>query len=93
MLSLVSVKANVHWAQQSLPALESEVSFYCNNRVDEIGREVPKSAYGVALPQNRPSDIPMNWSVLAGDICYNLRSSLDHLVWQLVMDNSETPAR
>ena len=32
-------------------------------------------------------DIPIQWSVRAGEILYNLRSALDHAVWQLVLAN------
>src|SRR5438128_2720160 len=30
---------------------------------------------------------PRNLSIVAGDCLYNLRSALDHLVWQLVLSN------
>lgn len=35
--------------------------------------------------------IPMEWSVLAGEVVYQLRSSLDHLVWALVERNGNIP--
>ena len=35
--------------------------------------------------------VPMSWSVRTGEILYNLRSALDHLVWQLVCANGQTP--
>ena len=34
--------------------------------------------------------VPIEWSVILGEILYNLRSALDHLVWQLVVANGQT---
>ena len=31
--------------------------------------------------------------MILGEILYDLRSSLDHLVWQLVLANGQTPGR
>lgn len=36
---------------------------------------------------------PVQWSIRAGECTYNLRSGLDHLVWQLVNVNGECPGR
>ena len=33
------------------------------------------------------------WGLLLGDMVHNLRSALDHLVWQLVLLNGEAPRR
>ena len=38
-------------------------------------------------------NVPIEWSITLGEILFNLRSSLDHLVWQLVLDNGQTPGR
>ncbi len=34
---------------------------------------------------------PTEWSLIAGDFVQNVRAALDHLVWQLVLANGETP--
>ena len=36
---------------------------------------------------------PIAWSITVGEILYNLRSALDHLVWQLVLANGQCPRR
>ena len=36
--------------------------------------------------------VPIEVSLTIGDILYNLRSALDHLVWQLVLANRGTPS-
>jgi hypothetical protein len=34
---------------------------------------------------------PLEWGILLGDLLHNLRSALDHLVWQLVIRNGVMP--
>jgi hypothetical protein len=41
----------------------------------------------------KAEDIPIEVSFVAGDALHNLRSALDHLVWQLVLANGGTPDR
>ncbi len=38
-------------------------------------------------------NVPIEWFIRLGEILYNLRSALDHLVWQLVLANGKTPGR
>lgn len=40
-----------------------------------------------------PADPPMRLSIIAGDVLHNLRSALDHLVWQLVILDGGAPGR
>src|SRR6266576_6063457 len=37
------------------------------------------------------ADSPLRWSVILGEFFYCLRSSLDHLAWQLVLASRGTP--
>jgi hypothetical protein len=39
----------------------------------------------------RNHEIPPQISAIAGDVIHNLRSVLDHMVWQLVLANNGTP--
>jgi len=40
----------------------------------------------------KPLDDLLLWGILFGDALHNLRSALDHLVWQLVLLNGKTPS-
>ena len=40
-----------------------------------------------------PKEPSMVLSAIVGDAIYNFRSALDHLAWQLVIDNGRTPGR
>jgi hypothetical protein len=39
----------------------------------------------------RAADVPDELSIIAGDVIHNLRSALDHLIWQLVLVNGGKP--
>jgi hypothetical protein len=41
----------------------------------------------------KPVDGLLLWGVIFGDAMHNLRSALDHLVWQLVLLNNDEPTR
>ena len=45
--------------------------------------------YVYALGDHSP--VPVQYSIRVGEIAYNLRSALDHLVWQLVQSNGQHP--
>jgi hypothetical protein len=58
--------------------------------------------YGIASFENPASgehlffarvsrELPVRWGVIAGEIVHHLRSALDLLAWQLVLDNGGTP--
>jgi hypothetical protein len=44
-----------------------------------------------ALKYHSTRSVPVEFSILAGEVIYQLRSSLDHLVWQLVLANGRKP--
>ena len=87
-LEMAGVYAKVNRARDALSSLESDVAEHCEierrQRVMEIRR-------GVLLP-NGSDEPPVlhDFSARTGEIAYNLRSALDHLVWQLVLVNEKT---
>ena len=58
--------------------------------VREVREDVDKQVW---VYRGEVPTAPISWSVSFGEILYNLRSSLDHLVWQLVLANGQTPGR
>jgi hypothetical protein len=44
-------------------------------------------------PRYRVQGVPHKALVVAGDVIHNLRSALDHVIWQLVLANGGTPTR
>jgi hypothetical protein len=45
------------------------------------------------LEFTKPPELPVEWALLIGDFASNARAALDHLAWQLVLDNTWTPSR
>lgn len=93
MFDLEGIEAKIVRARASLLDLDSEISHYCNSRIDAIRLEAQRLGHRAAFLMGGPSDLPAKWAVIIGEIAYNLRSSLDHLVWQLVMQNGRTPTK
>ena len=88
---MVGVNAKINRAREDLQTLEADMAALCEyerrRRVFEI-----KQGWPVIVSENIP-EAPIGYSIRIGEIAYNLRSALDHLVWQLVIYNRETPTR
>ena len=91
MLDLAGVNAKISRAQQCLQALDADIEAFC---------EYERRKHVFAMEQrlqpvlhSRETEPLVDYAVRVGEIAYNLRSALDHLVWQLVIDNGEDPTR
>ncbi|MYB50467.1 MAG: hypothetical protein F4X72_14585 [Dehalococcoidia bacterium] len=90
MLGLQGVNAKIGRASESLRRLETDIRGFCENQRLQLVREVQE---GIHVVDSGPPELLINYSIRAGEIAYNLRSALDHLVWQLVQANGKTPDR
>ena len=90
MLKLEGVNAKIGRAAESLQSLESDIRGFCEDHRLELVRELRQ---GIHVVDSDPPELLIDYSIRAGEIAYNLRSALDHLVWQLVEANGETPYR
>ena len=89
LLNLQGVNAKINRAQQCLQTLDTDIAAFCQY-------ERRKHVFAMEqrlLPvlHSREPEPFVDYAVRAGEIAYNLRSSLDYLVWQLVEDNGEKP--
>ena len=89
---LEGVEAKIRRSQEQLKLLEADLLAFCKaqhtfikQKVDSQGDEEFWVYHG-----DKPR-VPMEYSVRVGEIAYNCRSALDHLVWQLVLANQEEP--
>lgn len=92
-MELEGVNAKIDRAREGLQSLEADISAYCKVQRNRILFE-QSLPYVYSLgnpPSDNQSSVPTNYSVRVGEIAYNLRSSLDHLVWQLVQANGQQP--
>ena len=88
LLSLEGVNAKIERACQSLQDLESDIRGFCEDHRLQL---VPEIQQGIHVIDGGPPELLIAVSIRAGEIAYNLRSALDHLVWQLVEANGKTP--
>jgi hypothetical protein len=57
-----------------------------------IGADIDKEKREVTIFVEVRKPCPGTWSIIIGEMVHNLRSALDHLVWQLViLETSEQP--
>ena len=90
MLDFEAIDAKIRRARNELRLLKADIDAFCEERArlivpEGLGDEV------VWVYRGDTPTPPVDWSIRVGEFAYNLRSSLDHLVWQLVIDNNETP--
>ncbi|MGO9457396.1 MAG: hypothetical protein ACLP62_10155 [Acidimicrobiales bacterium] len=57
----------------------------------EVHFDTADETYVFVFRERKP--IPTRWGLIFGDFIGNARSSLDHLVWQLVLANGAVPGR
>ena len=86
------VSAKIERASEQTQTLRSEMDELCS----AIKQGVKEEFHGDAGEQRwvycgERSDVPIAWSIRIGEILHNLRSALDHLVWQLVLANGQKP--
>jgi hypothetical protein len=88
--SLEGVKLKIARAAEPLEVLRTECSAYLDsNPYEVVGHDQPEGYTLLSFKVHRYP--PLRLSVLLGDFLHNLRSSLDHLAWQLVLANGGTP--
>ena len=87
-MELEGVYAKIERAREEIQSLRADVSAYCEFQRRQVifDYSQPKEH----LLGNDP-DIPISYSIRIGEASYNLRSALDHLVWQLVRANGKQP--
>ena len=91
-MNFKGISAKIDRASNQIKTLSADTDKFCANIRRGIVHEIDRDAgehkwvYRDATPE-----VPIEWSIGVGEILYNLRSALDHLVWQLVIANGEDP--
>lgn len=93
MPTLEAIDAKIERARSELRLLKADIAEFCDERArlivcEECDDERERWVYRGDTPR-----APIQWSIRAGEFAYNLRSALDHLVWQLVMVSGSSPGR
>ena len=91
---MVGVDAKFERAIKERDALQREIEDFSQAQRDLITHEVHEDAgEQIWIFRGETPRPPIDWSVRLGEVVYNLRSALDHLVWQLVLANGRRPGR
>jgi hypothetical protein len=93
MATLVGINAKFNRAHEQLSSLNREINTFIETQRHFITEEVePETRHKIWIFRGQTPDIPIKWSVRIGEILYNFRSTLDHLIEQLVFANGQAPA-
>ena len=93
-MCLDGIHAKIRRAEEQIEKMTDEADKLCKDLQQDIIREVHDDVNEqVWVYQGSTPTVPVEWSVIIGEILYNMRSALDHLVWQLVITNENTPGR
>lgn len=93
MASLNSVELKIFRAARHIQALQAELEGYFKGNPGKMVRE-PNTPDDVAVFTFRsPGPIPARFGLIIGDCLQNLRSSLDYLVWELVLVANKQPTK
>jgi hypothetical protein len=85
------VRWKLYRAKQHYDELRKELVEYFENDPGELV-EAPESTRGNQIfGYKLKGDVPARFGLIVGDFLQNMRSSLDYLVWQLVIANKRRP--
>ena len=87
-MDLGGVSAKIERAREGIQSLEADISAFCEFQRRQVifDYSQPKEHF-----LGSHSNVPISYSIRIGEIAYNLRSALDHLIWQLVRANGKQP--
>lgn len=90
--TLNGVRAKLRRAEEHQRNLETEFDSWAKKQSDVLGFNIRRDGpwYVIAVKPMPQPDI--RFCCIAGDIVHNLRSALDHLVWQLVLRDGQEPS-
>lgn len=86
---LTSSRSLIDRAQDQLDALKAKVAAFLES--DPWGAEIVRDKDGWVLRACIPEQPPEDWWMDVGELAGNARSALDHLVFQLAIDNGSKP--
>ena len=93
-MGFAGIHAKLRRAEEHIKKITDEAHRLGKDVQQGIVREVRDDVdEQVWVYRGETPNVPAEWLVILGEIFYNLRSSLDHLVWQLVLANGKPPVR
>jgi len=93
MASLDSVQYKIYRAAEHIKSLEPELQQYFESNPGKMVREPNTPADEVVFTFKPKAPLPARFGLIIGDCLQNLRSSLDYLVWELVLAAKNQPGK
>jgi hypothetical protein len=81
---LIGVHLKVERAKKHIRDLDITIRAFCDSEPYILGVQDEPDISHIAIHVESVEPVPSEVSVIIGDAIHNLRSSLDHLMWQLV---------
>ena len=92
--TIFSIQVKMARAYEHGDTLNKEIRSFINSKPYRISREFNRDAREqIWKLETDPPVVPSRIHGIIGDTISNLRSALDHIVWQLVLANGQTPTR
>lgn len=87
MASLNSVMQKLYRAKHHFEELNAELlKYYSSNETVQM-----RTALGGGFSFGNVAPVPARFGLIAGDVLQCMRSSLDYLIWELVLANNQVP--
>jgi len=93
MQPLDDPRLKISRADKHLKGLQDEVERFLDSHPYGVIAELDKKTGKCILRVKINAEPPVEWGPVIGDIAHNLRSALDHLVWQLWLLQTSSPYR
>ena len=98
MVDRRGIDAKIHRSRECLESLRSDTTAFCEYRRQWRTLRMESGLSNPALRrfdtrESDPGYVPIDFPIRVGEIAYNLRSALDHVVHALVLDNNEEPSK
>jgi hypothetical protein len=93
MSRINGIRLKIERAKEHILELYKRIALFANDEPYEIGAKPHSVAqiHHTTLYIKSVKPVPDEFSIIIGDVVHNLRSSLDHLIWQLVEAGGGTP--
>ena len=93
MVTLEGINAKLQRAQDQIEQLSRDIASSCETQRSLFSEELqPDVGDRIWIFRGETPVVPIEYSIRLGEIVYNLRSSLDQLIWQLVHANYKAPS-
>lgn len=90
LLPMLGVQAKVERAKEQIMSLHREI-LEPSRSAAAVLSNLEGTTFRVAANPEWDEQITLRWSVIVGEIVHDLRSALDHLVWELVSADGGKP--